>query len=183
MAGWVAPIELGGSFKSAPSWGRLSSGKSRERPHACGKRGQHRAWTGKKALCGRATWHGDSTVRPPTCPFHRLTLLVSLSLTQSEFFLRQREDCVNLIKSLNLFQILTYEGSLWDHFPQWNCKLLATRTPAVTTPCSLATFCQLFRHLLSSWHRSPFKSNPHPTAFKNLHAILNQGLGESKSET
>lgn len=87
--------------------------KSRERTH-CGKRGQHRARTEKKALCGRATWHGVRTEGPPPCHFHRLTLLVNLSLAQSEFFLRQRgrEDGVNLIKSLNLLHILTYEGTL-----------------------------------------------------------------------
>lgn len=92
--------------------------KSRERTHACGKRGQHRARTEKKALCWRATGHWVRTDRPPPCHFHRLTLPVNLSLAQSEFFLRQREEGVNLIKSLNLLHILKYEGTLGDHFPQ-----------------------------------------------------------------
>lgn len=116
----------------------------------------------RKPCAGR--WPGTETVQMslPTWYFQTNSACSS----QYKFVLHQKEVCANLIKSLNLFHILTYEGIFSHHFPQWNCKWLVTRILAITTTTSWTTIFHS-AYILSSWP-GPFllKVTPTPSALK-----------------
>lgn len=112
---------------------------------------------------------------PPTCYFQTN----SAGSTQYEFVL-QKEVCTNLIKSLNLVHILTYEGIRSHHFPQWNCKLLVTRILAITTTKSWTL--PLWLLLLHGTDHFFSKQPPTPSPLKTFILSSNQGMGKASQK-
>lgn len=128
----------------------------------------------RKPCAGR--WPGTEMVQVslPTWYFQTNSACSS----QDKCVLHQKEVCANLIKSLNLSHILTYEGIFSHHFPQWNCKWLVTRILAITNNYIMNHHLPLCLHSFFMARTISSQSNPHPKRFKTFLLSSSQGLGK-----